>query len=46
LHLGDGIFDDGVEMRKRTPAKMKVVVDERFIPTKQDTKKGRLRYYP
>ncbi|KAJ7006964.1 hypothetical protein NC653_006123 [Populus alba x Populus x berolinensis] len=42
----DGIFDYGVEMRKRTPPKMKVVVDERLTLIKQDTKKGRLRYYP
>ncbi|KAF9687401.1 hypothetical protein SADUNF_Sadunf02G0089700 [Salix dunnii] len=33
-------------MTKRTATKMKVAVDERFTPIKQDTKKGKLRYYP
>ncbi|KAG5251070.1 hypothetical protein IMY05_002G0091600 [Salix suchowensis] len=33
-------------MAKRTAAKMKVAIDERFTPIRQDTKKGKLRYCP
>ncbi|XP_010444384.1 PREDICTED: soluble inorganic pyrophosphatase 6, chloroplastic [Camelina sativa] len=46
LHLGDGIFHFIVEIPKESRAKMEVATDESFTPIKQDTKKGKLRYYP
>lgn len=46
LHLGDGAFSFVVEIPKETSAKMEVATDEPFTPIKQDTKKGKLRYYP
>nr|ATJ00692.1 soluble inorganic pyrophosphatase 8 [Hevea brasiliensis] len=46
LHLGDGVFNFVVEIPKETNAKMEVATDEYFTPIKQDTKKGKLRYYP
>ncbi|KAL4179993.1 hypothetical protein AMTRI_Chr13g89940 [Amborella trichopoda] len=46
LHLGDGVFNFVVEIPKETSAKMEVATDEPFTPIKQDTKKGKLRYYP
>ncbi|XP_023553602.1 soluble inorganic pyrophosphatase 6, chloroplastic-like [Cucurbita pepo subsp. pepo] len=46
LHLGDGVFNFIVEIPKETSAKMEVATDELFTPIKQDTKKGKLRYYP
>nr|ATJ00691.1 soluble inorganic pyrophosphatase 7 [Hevea brasiliensis] len=46
LHLGDGVFNFVVEIPKETSAKMEVATDEQFTPIKQDTKKGKLRYYP
>ncbi|XP_059631211.1 soluble inorganic pyrophosphatase 6, chloroplastic-like [Cornus florida] len=46
LHLGDGNFNFIVEIPKETSAKMEVATDEPFTPIKQDTKKGKLRYYP
>ncbi|KAA0031418.1 hypothetical protein IC582_000192 [Cucumis melo] len=46
LHLGDGVFNFIVEIPKETSAKMEVATDEPFTPIKQDTKKGKLRYYP
>nr|DAD22437.1 TPA_asm: hypothetical protein HUJ06_023900 [Nelumbo nucifera] len=46
LHLGDGIFNFVVEIPKDTSAKMEVATDEPYTPIKQDTKKGKLRYYP
>ncbi|KAF8404778.1 hypothetical protein HHK36_009667 [Tetracentron sinense] len=46
LHLGDDIFNFIVEIPKETSAKMEVATDEPFTPIKQDTKKGKLRYYP
>lgn len=46
LQLGDGIFNFIVEIPKESSAKMEVATDEPFTPIKQDTKKGKLRYYP
>ncbi|ESQ31433.1 hypothetical protein EUTSA_v10004681mg [Eutrema salsugineum] len=46
LHLGDGVFHFIVEIPKESSAKMEVATDEAFTPIKQDTKKGKLRYYP
>ncbi|KAL3635608.1 hypothetical protein CASFOL_020155 [Castilleja foliolosa] len=45
-HLGDGVFNFIVEIPKESSAKMEVATDELFTPIKQDTKKGKLRYYP
>ncbi|MFS7920688.1 putative inorganic diphosphatase [Helianthus anomalus] len=46
LHTGDGAFNFIVEIPKETSAKMEVATDEIYTPIKQDTKKGKLRYYP
>ncbi|XP_047324576.1 soluble inorganic pyrophosphatase 6, chloroplastic-like [Impatiens glandulifera] len=46
LHLGDGVYNFIVEIPKESSAKMEVATDEVFTPIKQDTKKGKLRYYP
>ncbi len=46
LHLGDGAFNFVVEIPKQSSAKMEVATDEPYTPIKQDTKKGKLRYYP
>ncbi|XP_022762857.1 soluble inorganic pyrophosphatase 6, chloroplastic-like [Durio zibethinus] len=46
LHLGDGVFNFIVEIPKESNAKMEVATDELYTPIKQDTKKGKLRYYP
>ncbi|VVB18007.1 unnamed protein product [Arabis nemorensis] len=46
LHLGDGVFHCIIEIPKESSAKMEVATDEAFTPIKQDTKKGKLRYYP
>ncbi|PSS26163.1 Soluble inorganic pyrophosphatase [Actinidia chinensis var. chinensis] len=46
LQLGDGVFNFVVEIPKETSAKMEVATDEIYNPIKQDTKKGKLRYYP
>ncbi|KAG9133397.1 hypothetical protein Leryth_024112 [Lithospermum erythrorhizon] len=46
LHLEDGIFNFVAEIPKESSAKMEVATDEQFTPIKQDTKKGKLRYYP
>lgn len=46
LQLGDGIFNFVVEIPKESSAKMEVATDELYTPIKQDTKKGKLRYYP
>ncbi|KAI8027757.1 hypothetical protein LOK49_LG02G00703 [Camellia lanceoleosa] len=46
LHLGDGVFNFIVEIPKETSAKMEVATDESYTPIKQDTKRGKLRYYP
>ncbi|KAK0591163.1 hypothetical protein LWI29_036377 [Acer saccharum] len=46
LQIGDGVFNFIVEIPKETSAKMEVATDELYTPIKQDTKKGKLRYYP
>ncbi|XP_043709086.1 soluble inorganic pyrophosphatase 6, chloroplastic-like [Telopea speciosissima] len=46
LQLGDGVFNFIVEIPKETSAKMEVATDEPYTPIKQDTKKGKLRFYP
>ena len=46
LQLGDGVFNFVVEIPKESSAKMEVATDEPYTPIKQDTKKGKLRYYP
>ncbi|KAM0951590.1 putative inorganic diphosphatase [Dioscorea sansibarensis] len=46
LRLGDGVFNFIVEIPKETSAKMEVATEEPHTPIKQDTKKGKLRYYP
>lgn len=46
LHLGDGTFNFVVEIPKESSAKMEIATDEPHTPIKQDTKKGKLRYYP
>ncbi|CAI0399667.1 unnamed protein product [Linum tenue] len=46
LQLGDGVYNFIVEIPKESSAKMEVATDEPFTPIKQDTKKGKLRYYP
>ncbi|KAL2346371.1 hypothetical protein Fmac_000371 [Flemingia macrophylla] len=46
LRLGDDVFSFIVEIPKESSAKMEVATDEPFTPIKQDTKKGKLRYYP
>ncbi|XP_059289845.1 soluble inorganic pyrophosphatase 6, chloroplastic-like, partial [Lycium ferocissimum] len=46
LHLGDGVFNFIAEIPKESSAKMEVATDELYTPIKQDTKKGKLRYYP
>ncbi|KAM7250255.1 hypothetical protein ACFE04_022138 [Oxalis oulophora] len=46
LQLGDGVFNFIVEIPKESSAKMEVATDEAHTPIKQDTKKGKLRYYP
>ncbi|XAR73026.1 Inorganic diphosphatase [Bertholletia excelsa] len=45
LHFGDGVFNFIVEIPKETSAKMEVGTDWLYTPIKQDTKKGKLRYY-
>ncbi|MBA0786566.1 hypothetical protein Gotri_026377 [Gossypium trilobum] len=46
LHLGNGVFNFIVEIPKESSAKMEVATVELYTPIKQDTKKGKLRYYP
>ncbi|KAL9251129.1 Soluble inorganic pyrophosphatase 6, chloroplastic-like protein, partial [Drosera capensis] len=46
LSLGNGAFNFIVEIPKESSAKMEVATDELYTPVKQDTKKGKLRYYP
>ncbi|XP_004248784.1 soluble inorganic pyrophosphatase 6, chloroplastic isoform X2 [Solanum lycopersicum] len=46
LNLGDGVFNFIAEIPKESSAKMEVATDEQYTPIKQDTKKGKLRYYP
>ncbi|CAL9021684.1 unnamed protein product [Prunus brigantina] len=46
LQVGNGVFNCVVEIPKESSAKMEVATDEPHTPIKQDTKKGKLRYYP
>ncbi|KAL5988375.1 Soluble inorganic pyrophosphatase 6, chloroplastic [Asimina triloba] len=46
LSLGDGVFNFIVEIPKNSSAKMEVATEEPYTPIKQDTKKGKLRFYP
>lgn len=46
LQLGTDVFNFIVEIPKESSAKMEVATDEPFTPIRQDTKKGKLRYYP
>ncbi|XP_024376796.1 soluble inorganic pyrophosphatase 6, chloroplastic [Physcomitrium patens] len=46
LHAGDGLYNFVVEIPKETSAKMEVATEEPSTPIKQDTKKGKLRFYP
>eukprot|EP00850_Spirogloea_muscicola_P013428 SM000091S24586 [mRNA] locus=s91:132910:134570:- [translate_table: standard] len=46
LHAGDGTVHFVCEIPRETSAKMEVATDEPLTPIKQDTKKGKLRYYP
>eukprot|EP00250_Pteridium_aquilinum_P034994 c8428_g1_i1 orf=581-1468(-) len=46
LHAGDGLLNFVVEIPKESSAKMEVATEEPHTPIKQDTKKGKLRFYP
>jgi hypothetical protein len=46
LFAGDGCFHFVCEIPKETSAKMELATDEAGNPIKQDTKKGKLRFYP
>ncbi|KAB2612522.1 soluble inorganic pyrophosphatase 1 [Pyrus ussuriensis x Pyrus communis] len=46
LQVGDGVFNFVVEIPKESSAKMEAATDEPHTPIKQDTNKGKLRYYP
>ncbi|KAF5743962.1 soluble inorganic pyrophosphatase 6 chloroplastic-like [Tripterygium wilfordii] len=46
LYAADGLLNFIVEIPKESSAKMEVATDEPYTPIKQDTKKGKLRYYP
>ncbi|XP_048422309.1 soluble inorganic pyrophosphatase 6, chloroplastic-like, partial [Pyrus x bretschneideri] len=46
LQVGDGVFNFVVEIPKESSAKMEAATDEPHTRIKQDTKKGKLRYYP
>jgi hypothetical protein len=46
LKAGDGAYNFIVEIPKESSAKMEVATDEPNTPIKQDTKKGKLRFYP
>lgn len=43
---GDGLLNFVCEIPKETSAKMECATDEPNTPIKQDTKKGKLRFYP
>ena len=45
-HAGDGLYNCVVEIPKETRAKMEVATAEPNTPIKQDTKMGKLRFYP
>lgn len=46
LKAGDGVYNFIVEIPKESSAKFEVATDEPNTPIKQDTKKGKLRFYP
>jgi len=46
LYAGDGLLHFICEIPKETAAKMEVATDEPATPIKQDTKKGKIRFYP
>lgn len=46
LYAGDGLLNFVCEIPKETTAKMELITDEVRNPIKQDTKDGKLRYYP
>ncbi|CAK0787772.1 V-ATPase V0 sector subunit c'' [Coccomyxa viridis] len=46
LYLENGLLSFICEIPKETSAKMEVATDEEGTPIKQDTKKGKLRFYP
>lgn len=46
LFAGDGCLHFVCEIPKETSAKMELATDEAGNPIKQDTKKGKLRFYP
>ncbi|PSC76323.1 inorganic pyrophosphatase [Micractinium conductrix] len=46
LYAGDGLLNFICEIPKESAAKMEVATDETNTPIKQDTKKGKLRFYP
>jgi inorganic pyrophosphatase len=46
LYAGNGLVNFICEIPKETSAKMEVATDEPSTPIKQDTKKGKLRFYP
>lgn len=46
LYAGDGLLNFLCEIPKETSAKMELATDETRTPIKQDTKKGKLRFYP
>ncbi|PRW33953.1 inorganic pyrophosphatase isoform A [Chlorella sorokiniana] len=46
LYAGDGLVNFVCEIPKESAAKMEVATDETNTPIKQDTKKGKLRFYP
>lgn len=46
LFAGDGLLNFVCEIPKETAAKMELATDEVSNPIKQDTKKGKLRFYP
>eukprot|EP00271_Cylindrocystis_brebissonii_P007858 TRINITY_DN2173_c0_g1_i1.p1 TRINITY_DN2173_c0_g1~~TRINITY_DN2173_c0_g1_i1.p1 ORF type:complete len:297 (+),score=68.76 TRINITY_DN2173_c0_g1_i1:245-1135(+) len=46
LDAGNGLYNFVCEIPKETSAKMEVATEEASNPIKQDTKKGKLRFYP
>eukprot|EP00270_Netrium_digitus_P002636 TRINITY_DN129_c0_g1_i1.p1 TRINITY_DN129_c0_g1~~TRINITY_DN129_c0_g1_i1.p1 ORF type:complete len:361 (-),score=99.15 TRINITY_DN129_c0_g1_i1:204-1136(-) len=46
LEAGDGLLNFICEIPKESSAKFEVATDEPGTPIKQDTKKGKLRFYP
>ena len=46
LYAGNGLLNFVCEIPKESSAKMEMATDEVSNPIKQDTKKGKLRFYP